>query len=170
MAQRNKKEETADCTPKDPRHVASEDHFLLPHASSEDRRTCSNSFVKLLGSPDKPVGEKALKTVIILCNSQYAKCLLGARHFICTASHSILTTSVLSTHTGKGSRSQRGNRTCPEPYSAQAVPLGVGNGNPLQYSCLENSRRLEGYSPRGCKELDMTEHAHCYLNPSLGLS
>ena len=70
MAQRNKKEETADCTPKDPRHVASEDHFLLPHASSEDRRTCSNSFVKLLGSPDKPVGEKALKTVIILCNSQ----------------------------------------------------------------------------------------------------
>ena len=29
---------------------------------------------------------------------------------------------------------------------------GVGNGNPLQYSCLENSihdqRSLEGYSPR----------------------
>ena len=29
-----------------------------------------------------------------------------------------------------------------------------GNGNPLQYSCLEN---LEGSSPWGRKELDMTE-------------
>ena len=37
---------------------------------------------------------------------------------------------------------------------------GRGNGNPLQYSCLENShgqRSLVGYSPRGHKELDMTE-------------
>ena len=37
--------------------------------------------------------------------------------------------------------------------------LGVGNGNPLQYSCLENSmdtRSLAGYSPWGCRELDMT--------------
>ena len=36
-----------------------------------------------------------------------------------------------------------------------------GNGNPLQYSCLENSmdkRILEGYSPWGCKESDTTEH------------
>ena len=31
---------------------------------------------------------------------------------------------------------------------------GVGNGNPLQYSCLENP---SGYSPWGCKESDMTE-------------
>ena len=34
------------------------------------------------------------------------------------------------------------------------------NGNPLQYSCLENSmdkRRLVGYSPWGGKESDMTE-------------
>ena len=38
--------------------------------------------------------------------------------------------------------------------------LGGGNGNPLQYSCLENSidkRSLMGYNPRGRKELDMTE-------------
>ena len=38
---------------------------------------------------------------------------------------------------------------------------GVGSGSPLQYSCLENphgQRSLAGYSPRGCKELDMTEH------------
>ena len=36
---------------------------------------------------------------------------------------------------------------------------GEGNGNPPQYSCLENSmdRGGEGYSPRGHKELDMTE-------------
>ena len=37
---------------------------------------------------------------------------------------------------------------------------GGGNGNSLQYSCLEKShgwRSLEGYSPSGCKELDTTE-------------
>ena len=37
---------------------------------------------------------------------------------------------------------------------------GGGHGNPLQYSCLENphgQRSLVGCSPRGCKELDMTE-------------
>ena len=34
------------------------------------------------------------------------------------------------------------------------------HGNPVQNSCLENphgKRSLAGYSPRGCKELDMTE-------------
>ena len=40
---------------------------------------------------------------------------------------------------------------------------GEGNGNPLQYSCLEKShgwRRLVGYSLWGCKEWDMTERLH----------
>ena len=39
---------------------------------------------------------------------------------------------------------------------------GEGNGNPLQYSCLENPgwRRLVGYSPRGCKESETTEQLH----------
>ena len=35
-----------------------------------------------------------------------------------------------------------------------------GQGNPLQYSCLENlrgQRSPEGYSPWGCKESDTTE-------------
>ena len=32
---------------------------------------------------------------------------------------------------------------------------GEANGTPLQYSCLENP--MEGYSPWGCKELDVTE-------------
>ena len=37
---------------------------------------------------------------------------------------------------------------------------GEGNGNPLQYSCLEisiNQRSLAAYSPRGRKESDTTE-------------
>ena len=39
------------------------------------------------------------------------------------------------------------------------ISPGAENGNPLQYSCLENphgQRRLVGYSPWGHKELDMT--------------
>ena len=37
-------------------------------------------------------------------------------------------------------------------------PPEEGNGNPLQYACLGNPRQrsLVGYSPWGCKELDMT--------------
>ena len=37
---------------------------------------------------------------------------------------------------------------------------GEGNGNPLQYSCLENPMdkgSLVGYSPQGRKESDLTE-------------
>ena len=43
---------------------------------------------------------------------------------------------------------------------------GEGNGNPLQYSCLENSmdweapQSLVGYSSWGRKELDTTERLH----------
>ena len=39
---------------------------------------------------------------------------------------------------------------------------GVGSGNPLQYSCLENPtwRSLVGYNPQGCKESDTTEQLH----------
>ena len=41
--------------------------------------------------------------------------------------------------------------------------LGGGHSNPLQYSGLENAMDRgaggmgQGYSPQGCKELDMTE-------------
>ena len=38
--------------------------------------------------------------------------------------------------------------------------LGEGNGNPLQWSCLENpheQRNLAGYSSWGHKQLDITE-------------
>ena len=37
---------------------------------------------------------------------------------------------------------------------------GEGNGNPCQYSCLENSMgrgAWQGYSPWGCKESDTVE-------------
>ena len=40
---------------------------------------------------------------------------------------------------------------------------GEGNGNPLQYSCLEKShgcRGVVGYNPWGCKESDTTEQLH----------
>ena len=41
---------------------------------------------------------------------------------------------------------------------------GEGNGNPLQYSCLENPMDREAmdrcYSPWGCKESDTTEPLH----------
>ena len=40
---------------------------------------------------------------------------------------------------------------------------GEGNGNPLQYSCLENSmdvRSPVGYSPWGSKESDTTKRLH----------
>ena len=38
---------------------------------------------------------------------------------------------------------------------------GVGNGNPHQYFCIENS------SPWGCKESEMTEHKAYTLHPPL---
>ena len=40
---------------------------------------------------------------------------------------------------------------------------GDGNGNPLQYSCLENSMDRVAYSPCGRKELDMAAQLTCLL-------
>ena len=46
---------------------------------------------------------------------------------------------------------------------------GEGNGNPLQYSCLENSMDRgtwqATYSPWGCKESDTTEQLSTFFNP-----
>ena len=51
---------------------------------------------------------------------------------------------------------------------------GGGNGNPLQYFCLENSmdrRSLVGYSLWGCKESETTKrtrahtHTHTHTQP-----
>ena len=43
----------------------------------------------------------------------------------------------------------------------------IGNGNPLQYSCPENTMNrfcdpLVGYSPGPHKQSDMTEHTHMW--------
>ena len=48
------------------------------------------------------------------------------------------------------------------PSQGQEDPLGEGNGNPLQYSCLENPMDREAWqgrqrSPWGHKELDTTD-------------
>ena len=40
---------------------------------------------------------------------------------------------------------------------------GEGNGNPLQYACLEKShgwKYLAGYSPQGCQQSHTTERLH----------
>ena len=50
---------------------------------------------------------------------------------------------------------------------------GEGNGNPLQYSCLENPMdrgTLVGYSSWGLKELDMTKRLHFLFFLSSGSS
>ena len=42
---------------------------------------------------------------------------------------------------------------------------GGGNGNPTQYSCLENpmdSGAWQAISPWGCKESDVTEHTRMH--------
>ena len=40
---------------------------------------------------------------------------------------------------------------------------GEGNGNPLQYSCLENPMDGGPWCPWGHKELDTTEQLHCHM-------
>ena len=48
------------------------------------------------------------------------------------------------------------------------ISPGEGPGNPLQYSCLENShgqRSMAGYSPRGHKESDVIKRQSTPLTP-----
>ena len=54
--------------------------------------------------------------------------------------------------------------TMREPGSGRSP--GEGNGNPLQYSCLENPMDGEGYSPWGRKESDTTERLHFHFSLS----
>ena len=55
-----------------------------------------------------------------------------------------------------------------DPGDAGSIPgSGVGNGNPLQYSCLENSsgqRSLAGYSQISRKESDVTESMRAHTH------
>ena len=67
--------------------------------------------------------------------------------------------------TGLGTGGSDGKESACNPGDLGLIPgserfPGEGNGNPLQYSCLENphgQRSLVGYSPRGHKESDMAE-------------
>ena len=61
---------------------------------------------------------------------------------------------------GSGSKEFTCNAGEPGLTPGSGRSPGEGNGNPLQYSCLENPHEQEclaGYSPWGHKELDMTE-------------
>ena len=54
----------------------------------------------------------------------------------------------------------------PGSFPGSGRSPGEGNGNPLQYSCLEKShgwRSLVGYSPWGRKESDTTERLHFHF-------
>ena len=48
---------------------------------------------------------------------------------------------------------------------------GLGNGNPLQCFCLENSMKssLGEYGPWDHKELDTTEHTHTHTHTHTGV-
>ena len=45
---------------------------------------------------------------------------------------------------------------------------GEGNGNPIQYSCLENPMVGGAWCPWGRKESDTTERLHFHYHPSQG--
>ena len=63
---------------------------------------------------------------------------------------------------GKGSAWQAGHLGSIPGFGRSP---GEGNGNSLQYSCLQKS--LTGYSPWGCKELDTTERLSTYCEKTL---
>ena len=46
---------------------------------------------------------------------------------------------------------------------------GEGNGNPLQYSCIENPMDGGAWCPWGCKESDTTEQLHFHFHFSLDI-
>ena len=61
---------------------------------------------------------------------------------------------------------QRINVGDPSSVPGSGRSPGKGNGNSLQYSCLEDShgqRSLADYSPWGHEELDATERLHVTL-------
>ena len=59
--------------------------------------------------------------------------------------------------TGSDSKESACNARDPGSIPGSGRSLGEGNSYPLQYLCLENSMDLEGYSPKGRKDLVMTE-------------
>ena len=79
---------------------------------------------------------------------------------------------------GSDSKTSAYNAGDPGSIPGLGRSSGEGNGNPLQYSCLEKShgwRSVIGYSPWGRKELDTTEQLHFHFqcpqeeNPTNGV-
>ena len=69
-------------------------------------------------------------------------------------------TSALDFPGGSDSKVSAYNAGNPGSIPGSGRSPGEGNGNPLQYSCLEHPHRqrsLPGFSSWGCKESDMTE-------------
>ena len=57
------------------------------------------------------------------------------------------------------------------PFLSQEDPPGGGNGNPLQYPCLEESMdTVWRMAVHGVAESDVTEHEHMVLLGTLELS
>ena len=69
-------------------------------------------------------------------------------------------TTILDFPGGSDAKESTCNAGDPDLIPGLGGSPGEGNGNTLQYFCLEKSHRqrsLTGYSPWGCKESDMTE-------------
>ena len=67
---------------------------------------------------------------------------------------------------GSDSKASACNAGDPGSTPGSGRSPGKGNGNPLQYSYLENfhgQRSLVGYSPWGHKESDTTERLHFHI-------
>ena len=78
----------------------------------------------------------------------------------------IMTVPLLPSHYGFPGVSDGKSSACdvgnPGLIPGSGRSSGEGNGNPLQYPCLENQGYLSlvGYSPWGRKESDTTEQLH----------
>ena len=68
---------------------------------------------------------------------------------------------------GKESAAHAGDARDVSSIPASGRSPGIGNGNPLQYSCLEKlhgQHSLAGYSPWSCREQDMTEQLKIHIH------
>ena len=106
--------------------------------------------------------------LILICILLFCQCLsLVCFHFLNLLYDSLTDMAIYSlcplvpgfpcSSAGKESACNAGD---PGSVPGLGRSLAGGHGNPLQYSCLENShgqRILEGYSQWGCEESDMTE-------------
>ena len=95
------------------------------------------------------------------------------RNYYCLSSFSDVLTLIINTHCLPGGASHKnpqantGDITDVGWIPGSVRSLGGAHGNPLQYSCLEESHAqgsLAGYSPWSRKELDTTEQLNCNNN------